>query len=742
MKKSFFAALMTFALVSFLNLKAQGLREKIADKKFNKLEFAEAAEIYEELIKGKSPKTKYYIRAGESFLNIGNYKKAELYYSRAYESQGMTDRDLYNYFQALRYNGKYDKAQEVLGRININEYKNIRAGYKKQVDYLSKLKKDSSSKKVILVQGVNTEESEFSPYIVGNEMYFASSRRNTGMIKRRYGWDNSYYLDVYRGFIEGNEVRNPSRVGEGLKTPYHEGPVFITKDGKTMFITRNNYYKKKLKKGSDNEVNLKIFYRTLEGEKWSDWKEFPYNSDDYSCGHPTLTDDGKTMYFVSDMPGGLGMTDIWKSTYENGNWTKPENMGQVINSEGRELFPMLFENEVLFFASDGKVGLGGLDIFYAVPGTDAFFEPQNLGYPINSSYDDFGVFMKDMKSGYFSSNRPGGKGKDDIYFFVSEKPLLNFAVNLIVRDKKSREVVPNAEVTLTDENGKVIEKSKSDEKGDVKFSLIPGKNYKILVNKSSYKDLEEELKESEIMVLGNSKKELLIEKKEIGLLCLVADADDLKPIEGVKVTITDAFNKNNVLTFVTDKNGDFRHIFTDKKVGDELSYIVKLEKEGYITKVQPVDITIVKEGFILLHEYLNTKMYKVKVGTDIGKIIDLKPIYFDLGKWNIRPDAAVELDKIVQIMKENPHMVIELGSHTDCRGSASSNLLLSDKRAKSSAAYIISKGIDKSRIYGKGYGESKLVNNCACEGPKPSPCSEEQHAQNRRTEFKIVRITK
>jgi outer membrane protein OmpA-like peptidoglycan-associated protein len=177
-------------------------------------------------------------------------------------------------------------------------------------------------------------------------------------------------------------------------------------------------------------------------------------------------------------------------------------------------------------------------------------------------------------------------------------------------------------------------------------------------------------------------------------------------------------------------------------VGDELSYIVKLEKEGYITKVQPVDITIVKEGFILLHEYLNTKMYKIKVGTDIGKIIDLKPIYFDLGKWNIRPDAAVELDKIVQVMKENPHMVIELGSHTDCRGSANSNLLLSDKRAKSSAAYIISKGIDKTRIYGKGYGESKLVNNCACEGPKPSPCSEEQHAQNRRTEFKIVRITK
>ncbi|MCX8080218.1 MAG: OmpA family protein [Bacteroidia bacterium] len=726
--------------VPLLSLYSQGLRERIADKKFNKLEFADAALIYEELIKGKNPKMKFYLRAGESFMNIGNYKKAELYYSKAYENQGMTDKDLYNYFQALRYNGKYDKAHEVLGKININEYKNIREAYKKQLDYQAKLKKDSSFKKIIPVNEVNTEESEFSPYVVGNEVYFASSRRNTGLTKRRYGWDNSYFLDVYRGFLEGNQIKNASRVGEGIKTPYHEGPVFITKDNKTMFITRNNYYKKKLKKGSDNEVNLKIFYRTLENDKWSDWKEFPYNSDDYSCGHPTLTDDGKTMYFVSDMPGSIGQTDIWKTNFENGNWTKPENLGQAINSEGRELFPMLFENEVLFFASDGKVGLGGLDIFYAVPGTDAFFEPQNLGYPINTSYDDFGLFAKDMKSGFLSSNRPGGKGKDDIYYFVSEKPIINIGINIIVRDKKSKEALPGADVSLVDESGKVVEKAKTGQYGEVKFSLVPGKKYKVISTKQTYKDAEEALTDAE--TTGNSKKEIFMEKKQIGLLCIVADADDLKPIEGVSVTITDAFNKNNVLKFVTNKDGDFRHIYEDKKVGDELSLIVKLEKEGYITKVQPVDITIVKEGFILLHEYMNTKMYKAKVGTDIGKIIDLKPIYFDLGKWNIRPDAAVELDKIVQVMKDNPYMVIELGSHTDCRGSAASNLSLSDKRAKSSAAYIVSRGIDKTRIYGKGYGESKLVNSCACEGAQKSTCSEEEHAQNRRTEFRIVKLTK
>lgn len=742
MKMNKFLIIFTFTVLS-IYVFSQGMRERIADKKFNKLEFAAAAEMYEELIKGRNPKMKFYLRAGESFLNIGNYKKAELYYSKAYTNQGMTDKDLYNYFQALKYNGNYEKAHEVLGKININEYKNIREAYKKQVDYQKKLKKDSSTKKVVLVTDINTEESEFSPYIVGNEVYFASSRRNTGLTKRRFGWDNSYFLDVYRGFLEGNQIKNASRVGEGLKTPYHEGPVFVSKDNKTMFITRNNYYKKKLKKNSKNEVNLKIFYRTLENDKWSEWKEFPYNSDEYSCGHPTLTDDGKTMYFVSDMPGSIGQTDIWKSTFENGNWTKPENLGQAINSEGRELFPMLFENEVLFFASDGKVGLGGLDIFYSIPGTDAYFEPQNLGYPINTSFDDFGFYAKDLKSGFLSSNRPGGKGKDDIYYFTSEKPIINLGINIIVRDKKSKDALPNADVSLVDESGKVLEKAKTGEFGDVKFTLVPGKKYKIVATKQSYKDLEEPISEADVSATsGSNKKEVFMEKKEIGLLCLVADADDLKPIEGVTVTITDAFNKNNVMRFVTNKDGDFRHIYQDKKVGDELSYIVKLEKEGYITKTQPVDITIVKEGYILLHEYMNTKMFKAKVGTDIGKIIDLKPIYFDLGKWNIRPDAAIELDKIVNVMKENPHMVIELGSHTDCRGSAASNLSLSDKRAKSSAAYIVSKGIEKTRIYGKGYGESKLVNSCACEGPVKSTCSEEEHSQNRRTEFRIVKLTK
>ncbi len=722
-------------------LNAQSLKEKLADKKFNNLEYASASELYAELAGSKHPKAKYYVRAGESNLKIGDYKKAEAFYGQAYLNQGMTDKDYYNYYQVLKYNGNYKKANEVFAKINSNEYKNIRKSLTDHSDYESSLKKDTTSIKIGKLEGINSEGSDFSPLIQGNDIYFVSSRRNTSFNRKRYGWDDSYYLDIYKGTLEGTTVKHAKPLGDHVKTSYHEGPIFVTKDGNTQYITRNNLKnEKKAVKGTDNRVNLKIYFRGKLGEKWEDWKEFDHNSNDYSCGHPTLTDDGKTMYFVSDMPGTLGSTDIWVTHLENGKWSKPQNLGQATNSELRELFRLIFDNEILFFSSDGKIVLGGLDVFYTVPSTDNYFEPQNLGYPLNTSYDEVGFMPKDIKSGYLSSNRPGGLGGDDIYTFVSDKPIINTAVNFIVKDKESKAILANAEVVMLDDAGKVVGKANSDDKGDVKFNLTPGKNYKSKVTKQGYKNLELSIPESELAKLGKEKKELLIEKKIFGLIGLVTDADNNSPIEGVKVTLTDAFNKSNVLTFTTDNVGQLKHIYNNIKEGDDLSYIMKIEKKGYITKTQAVDISIMKDGFVKLHEQTNTKLAKIKIGTDIGKLVDLKPIYFDVGKWDVRPDGAIELDKIVALMNENPGMVIELGSHTDCRGAAKSNLTLSDKRAKSSAAYIVSKGIGKDRIFGKGYGESKLIYKCSCEGKVVSKCSEEEHAQNRRTEFKIVKI--
>lgn len=725
-----------FVLITPL-IKSQSVKEKIADKRFNNLEYFSASEMYEELSRSKHPKIKYYVRAGESNLNMGDYRKAQLFYDKAYANTGMTDQDLYNYYQVLKYNTNYTKASEVFSKINDNQYKLIRENMAQKKLVIEELKKDSSNYSLKRL-AINSDENDFCPYVVNNELYFLSSRRNTSINGRKYGWDNSYYLDVYKGYIEGTDVKNEHAVKEGLKTKVHEGPLCFTKDGNTQFITRNNFVKNKYKKSKDGRVNLKIFSRKKEGENWGEWIEFPFNSDDYSCGDPAVSADGKTLYFVSDMPGTLGLTDVWVTTFENNSWTKPENLGQSVNSEGREMFPQLFEDEVLFYSSDGKIGLGGLDVFYTVPAGDAFFEAQNLGYPVNSQFDDFGFYAKTTTTGYFASNR--GNTKDDIYSFVSKRPIISSAINLIVKDNLSKEIIPNATIVLIDETGKPVYEGKTDDNGEVKFNVLPGKGYKTKANKNGYKESVGMIKEEEIASLANSKKEILVEKKIIGLLGLIADADDLTPIEGVKVTITDAFNKTEFMSFTTDKDGDFRHIYKDKKVGDDLTYLVKLEKEGYLTKVQPVDITIKKEGYVLLHDYLNTKMYKIKLGADIGKVVDLNPIYFDLGKSVVRPDAKVELEKIVQLLTENPSITIELSSHSDCRGGAAGNLALSDRRAKASAGYVISKGVSPTRIYGKGYGETKLINDCKCEGAVVVPCSEEQHAQNRRTEFKIVKI--
>ena len=718
----------------FLNstiLCSQSLKEKIADKKFDNFEYASATPFYEELSAGKNAILKYHVRAAECHMHSNNYQKSQMYYDKAFASSGMSDSDLYNYYQVLKYNSEYDKAQEVFSKINNTQYKLIRENLAKKKYYAKELMKDSGNYTLKQLP-TGSEENDFCPYVFNNEMFFLSSRRNTSLKSKKFAWDNSYFLDVYKAKVNGSTIEKVTRV-EDLKTTVHEGPLCFTKDGNTQFITRNNQASK------SGKINLKIYIRKKENDKWGEWMDFVYNNNDYSCGHPAVSADGKTLYFVSDMPGTFGLTDVWMCALENNNWSKPKNLGPSVNSEGREMFPFLFEDEVLFYSSDGKVGLGGLDIFYTVAEQDNYFEAQNLGYPLNSHFDDFGFFATSTTEGFISSNRE--TENDRIYSFTAKHSLMNNSLDLIVKDKDSKEVLPNTHVALLDDADKLVNEGNSNANGEIKFyNLNATKNYKVKVVKDEYRESIEVFKSEDVAKLAGLKHDMLIEKTFYGLTGIVTDAETSAPIENAKITITDGFNQKDVLNFNTTSLGDFKHPYKDKKIGSTMSYIVKIEKVGYITKTQAVEITIKKDGYIVLQDLLNTKMYKIKLGADLGKMVDLKPIYFDLGKSTIREDAALELDKIVTLMKENPSMVIELGSHTDCRGTAKSNMTLSDQRAKSSATYIMSKGFDKSHISGKGFGESKLINNCKCEGKVISNCSEDEHAQNRRTEFKIVKI--
>ena len=732
--------LITLALFT-TTINAQSLFQKKADRLYNELSYISAIDYYKSLVKTDTPTEANMRKLAECYFKIYDFTKAEDAYKalNIKFAATITETDLINYLQCLKYNEKYTDAKAVLTLIEQKNQGNIISkNHAKKVNYYKELKEDSAAYKVTNVENLNTENSEFSPVFFNKNqaVLFASNRRNTSAKNKTFSWDDSYFIDVYTSEKKDSlKFTSILPMPKTVSSTYHDGPAALSADEKTMYLTKSNIVVKKIKGALLNVVNLKLYILKKDSTgKLSKPESFPYNSDDYSLGHATLTKDGKRIYFVSDMPGGIGQTDLWFSDYEKGAWQKPENLGQAINTEGREMFPYVHEDGTLFFSTDGRAGLGGLDLYFTVPAMDAYFEPQSLGYPINTNYDDFGFALNnDLKTGYFSSNRTGGKGEDDIYFFRAKEPLLGVNLSGIVFDESNKEKIPYASVYLLDKNKLVVDSIKADATGFYSFKINdPSQTYFIgAKERSKYYD----------RLIPVGKLESGDNKKDIGLypkyklICTITDAKLNTPIEGVKTTFIDKAT-NTPRVYSTDATGMFTDIIKGKKPGDKLVFTIKYEKEGYITVEKNYEIKLVMNTVIDLKE----KMQKMEIGADIAKVIEINPIYFDLAKSNIRPDAAKELDKIVKVMQENPTMEIELGSHTDCRSSASSNITLSGKRAKSSAAYIISKGIAKTRIVGKGYGESKLINGCACEGKVVSTCSEEEHQANRRTEFLITKF--
>tara|TARA_R110000787_G_scaffold152593_1_gene266480 strand:+ start:2823 stop:4406 length:1584 start_codon:yes stop_codon:yes gene_type:complete len=490
---------------------------------------------------------------------------------------------------------------------------------------------------------VNTKYSDFGvSYFGENQVVFASSRK-VRSLRNRYWRDNSQpYLELYRGNIaENGDILESELFSSKINTRYHEANVVFTNDLKTVYFTRNNYLDEKYKKDDDGMNHLKLLRAHLDEDgEWGDIEELTFNSDLYSVGHPTLSNDGKTLYFVSDMPGGQGNTDIYYiHLSKDGTYGEPINAGPIVNTISREMFPFLSESGVLYYSSDGRSGLGNLDIFKSVVSENGtvYTKPENLGNQINSAMDDFSFTLdEETLTGYFSSNREGGTGDDDIYYF-KETPVLVICkqyANGVIRDKGTGALLPGAMVTLY-KDGIEIEKVKTGDNARFAFTIECESNYKVVGTKEGYtKDSEE---------------------------------------------------------FVSTVVAEL-----------ELDITLDLKDEDIVE--------------------INGKDF-----------IKIDPIYFDLDKSLIRPDASIELEKVIAVMKRYPKMIVQLGSHTDSRSTHEYNESLSSRRATSSLKYIISRGIDKSRIFGKGYGETQLVNGCS-DGVK---CSEEEHQLNRRTEFVI-----
>lgn len=359
----------------------------------------------------------------ESYHNMDqNIQSEEAYLKLMNEPLGLLPEDYYNYAMVLKTNGKYDEARKWLNIFKELKPDDLRAkSYVADKDELSDLLKDDGKYKIAHLN-INTDAEDFGTTYYKNKIVFTSSRANFKMIKREDNWSKKPYLDIYVSEEDGSQLKKPEIFDRSLNGKMNDGPASFSSDGTFMAFTRNNYHDK----SKDRIVELQIYFRSFKDGKWTSPDPFVFNNIEYSVGHPCLTSDGNIMYFTSDMPGGFGKADIYRVTKdENGAWGKPENLGENINTEGEETFPF-FEgkNCILFFTSNGRYGLGGLDIFISAKEGSGFGSAVNAGYPLNTQYDDFSVVVNEkMSKGYFSSNRSGGNGSDDIYSFDILKDL-------------------------------------------------------------------------------------------------------------------------------------------------------------------------------------------------------------------------------------------------------------------------------------------------------------------------------
>lgn len=585
---------------------------------------------------------------------------------------------------------------------------------------------------------VNTKAAEFSPVVSldGASLYFTSRREWEDQSSNEYKDPklNQFPEDIYVSYLDmEGEWTSPERLAF-CDNKMNEATIAVSSDEKKVYVYQD------ATGGGD------IYYSNFAGNKFEDLSELEYEdvNTKFWETHCTVTPDGQTMYFVSDRPGGYGGRDIYRIVkLPNGEWSKAQNMGPQINTPFDEDSPYIdVNNKTLYYASNGDKSMGGMDIFVTFRDADNnWSEPLNLGYPINSTGDDvFYTTTVDGLRGYLSSFRKGGHGEKDIYEiqndYLGNRPISSLRGAFVAIDDEP--IPAGLKAVLKCKNCDNHEQHANQElrvKNNTFFSVLERcKDYVV-----EFYDASGQMIGSEAFVTKcNAENEEIDAIHYLGRYKLdltVADIKTQELLENAKVDFINPEDGSVLATYKTNSQGTINSDFvSDKKFGDKLRFDVHIEKEDYLTKTFVVDLVLDANGKIKL-DYL---IDKLEIGSDVADMIEINPIYFDLDKYNIRPDAAVELDKIVKVMNENPKIKIELASHTDCRGSKPYNRRLSDRRAKASAKYIQERIENPSRIYGKGYGESQLVNDCGCEGSVTSDCSEEEHQANRRTEFNIV----
>jgi outer membrane protein OmpA-like peptidoglycan-associated protein len=848
--KGFYLLALVF-LCSVQLATAQSSRKLERAKSYMKdLNYQSAIEIYNSVLRsGDNSEAK--IGLAECYRKVSDSENAEFLYGQVVRLPEAQPIHFLYYGEMLQRNGKCDLAREWYGKFAKAVPEDVRGQYlDKACDYEQELKTKGDGIYTVQRALFNSNLDDFGTAYYKDGIVFASERDKGAAVKRNHAWTGNPFLDLYFVPVKGSGASvtygKPEKFNSDINSKYHDAIVSFPSDQNQIFFTRNNYTG--TKRGADDQgiMRLKIYQSKKKNSGWGSEESLPFNSDEYSCAHPALNGAGTKLYFASDMPGGFGGMDIYVSELENGRWGPPMNMGPSINTEGNELFPNVAKNGRLYYSSDGQLGLGGLDIYFVDPKDgNQFTVPENIGAPINSKDDDFGItFSEDGASGFFSSDRQGGAGHDDIYSFVKTAAPLQ----IYVFDAVTKEPIEGAEVKADSCQKKLL---KTDKNGKATIEV----KFNSCCNFTASKETFEKNAKQGCVKDANSTETNIVEIPlqkvlKFGIEGIVFDDVTGLPLDGAKVTLMGNCPDSNQV-FTTDASGRFNF-----KISRDCCYKLRGERDKYFSVNTPDTLCskLLKESKILQatlklqptqaaprpekplsdvpsetkpntnDTYSNTtptpgdvttpttgkrgkngkkgskanptdgattdvttdKPSKTKKPKTIyydptaGVYIDPKTnqpaegkhggiaykggqlvtesgepntkfqpsnttyadgsqgyllhIYYDFDQSYLRKESMPELEKLLKLLQENPTYIVELGSHTDSRGSNNYNNRLSQRRAESVVRWLIEKGLERDRLVPRGYGETLNTNQCK----NNIPCSEQEHQMNRRTEFRVL----
>ncbi|HMX39406.1 MAG TPA: OmpA family protein [Saprospiraceae bacterium] len=760
-----------------------------ADKAMQAWDYSTAIVLYQQILTRHASDVEIKAKLADCYRLVNDPTQAERWYAEVVlDSTSAPINKLY-YGMMLQANGKCNEAKPWFAeysRLKPNDERG--RALAQSCDQQELLLTKSRSSYVVAHLPINSNMDDFGPAVLGNRLVFASDRDPGGPIKRVNAWTGAPFCELYAVPFYRDSTQFGSfgwgraeRFSRSINSKFHEASVTFSADTQTIYFTRNNYLQGKTGHSDEGLVKLKIYSGTLSGtDTWENLQALPFCSDEYSTAHPSLSADGKRLFFASNKPGGYGGMDIYVSHWENDRWGLPINLGPEVNTAGNEVFPHISPDNRLYFASNSQVGLGGLDIYFTTPkGRTAWNLPVNLGAPINSNRDDFGLVFASAGGdwGFFSSDRDGGAGRDDLYAFQKGAATVEVVVSNAFNKK------PLAGVTLQDRRSGLTMNSGPD--GRIVFDMPLNECTDFALSRKDFEPGQGKACTKGLPNGGTVRVELSLQRiTNNHLVGLVFDMLDGLPAEGVLVTLTNDCNKPEQ-TFTTGSDGRYRF-----KLSKGCCYKVRAVGEGYIADAVEGNCTLDigpdediradlslqpyrdAEGFVVktaqrddmplynpvsgLYETPDGQPASADFGDGLvirkGVMFDngtlsmparegwtrdrdgdgfLVNLYYDYDQSDFRAESLSDLEKLFSMLRDNPELQVEIASHTDNRGSAEYNASLSQRRADTVVNWLVGKGIARERLTARGYGESSPVAPCV-------NCSEREHQLNRRTEFKVL----